>query len=118
MGTDLTFGFNSAVQTITDALDKIQDTARRQIFLPFGSFFFAFLIQFNFFFSLSHDRVIIVEVMGRDSGWLALHGGMAGRADVIIIPEIAYSVFFSLLLPPSLKLYLFELTNEKRCKVF
>mmetsp|Transcript_8705 Transcript_8705/g.13207 ORF Transcript_8705/g.13207 Transcript_8705/m.13207 type:complete len:382 (-) Transcript_8705:85-1230(-) len=68
VGTDMTFGFNSAVQTITDALDKIQDTAK------------------------SHDRVIIVEVMGRDSGWLALHGGMAGRADVIIIPEIPYNV--------------------------
>mmetsp|Transcript_43750 Transcript_43750/g.61505 ORF Transcript_43750/g.61505 Transcript_43750/m.61505 type:complete len:411 (+) Transcript_43750:53-1285(+) len=68
IGTDQTFGFDTAVQTITDALDKIQDTAR------------------------SHDRIIICEVMGRDSGWLALHGGIAGRADVICLPEIPYSV--------------------------
>lgn len=74
--TDYTFGFNTAVQTISEGLfssfigsnfflacDKIRDTAR------------------------SHDRIVIVEVMGRDAGWLALHGGIAGGADVILIPE-------------------------------
>lgn len=64
ISTDYTFGFNTAVQTITEALDKIRDTAR------------------------SHDRIVIVEVMGRDAGWLALHGGIAGGADVILIPEV------------------------------
>jgi len=66
-GTDVTFGFGTAVQTIVDAVDKIRDTAR------------------------SHDRVIIVEVMGRDAGWLALYGAIAA-ADVCLIPEIPYSV--------------------------
>jgi len=66
--TDCTFGFNTAVQTIVDAIDKIRDTAR------------------------SHDRCIIVEVMGRDAGWLALHSGIASAADVILIPEIPYDV--------------------------
>jgi len=67
-GTDVTFGFGTAVQTIVDAVDKIRDTAR------------------------SHDRVIIVEVMGRDAGWLALYGAIAATADVCLIPEIPYSV--------------------------
>jgi len=66
--TDVTFGFNTAVQTISDAIDKIQDTAR------------------------SHDRIIIVEVMGRDAGWLALYGGISSSAHVILIPEIPYDV--------------------------
>jgi len=66
--TDYTFGFNTAVQTISDAIDKIRDTAR------------------------SHDRTIIVEVMGRDAGWLALYGGISGAAHVILIPEIPYDV--------------------------
>eukprot|EP01124_Arcella_intermedia_P016213 TRINITY_DN227_c0_g1_i1.p1 TRINITY_DN227_c0_g1~~TRINITY_DN227_c0_g1_i1.p1 ORF type:complete len:388 (+),score=70.27 TRINITY_DN227_c0_g1_i1:25-1188(+) len=66
--TDYTFGFNTAVQTITEAIDKIRDTAR------------------------SHDRTIIIEVMGRDAGWLALHGGIAGSAHVIVLPEIPYDV--------------------------
>jgi len=66
--TDFTFGFDTAVQTITEALDKVRDTAR------------------------SHDRVIIVEVMGRDAGWLALHSGIASGSEIVIIPEIPYSV--------------------------
>lgn len=67
-GTDVTFGFGTAVQTIVDAVDKIRDTAK------------------------SHDRAIIIEVMGRNAGWLALHGAMASAADVCLIPEIPYSV--------------------------
>ncbi len=66
--TDVTFGFNTSLETICDALDKIHTTA------------------------YSHDRVMVVEVMGRLSGWLALEGGMAGSADVIIIPEIPYDI--------------------------
>eukprot|EP01125_Pyxidicula_operculata_P001602 TRINITY_DN11452_c0_g1_i1.p1 TRINITY_DN11452_c0_g1~~TRINITY_DN11452_c0_g1_i1.p1 ORF type:complete len:387 (-),score=90.36 TRINITY_DN11452_c0_g1_i1:100-1260(-) len=66
--TDYTFGFNTSVQTITEAIDKIQDTAK------------------------SHDRTVIVEVMGRDAGWLALHGGISSAAHVIVIPEIPYDV--------------------------
>jgi len=66
--TDYTFGFDTAIGTISEAIDKIQDTAR------------------------SHDRALVVEVMGRDAGWLALHGGMAGGAHVILIPEIPYDV--------------------------
>jgi len=62
------FGFNTAVQTISNALDQIRDTAR------------------------SHDRVLIVEVMGRDAGWLALHGGISGCAHVLLIPEIPFKV--------------------------
>ncbi len=66
--TDVTFGFNTSLETICDALDKIHTTA------------------------FSHDRVMVVEVMGRLSGWLALEGGLAGSADVIIIPEIPYDI--------------------------
>jgi len=66
--TDYTFGFNTAVQTISEAIDKIRDTAH------------------------SHDRTIIVEVMGRDAGWLALYGGISGAAHVILIPEMPYDV--------------------------
>lgn len=66
--TDFTFGFNTAIQTISEAIDKIQDTAR------------------------SHDRTIIVEVMGRDAGWLALYGGISASAHVILLPEIPYDV--------------------------
>jgi len=66
--TDVTFGFNTSLETICDALDKIHTTA------------------------YSHDRVMVVEVMGRLSGWLALEGGLAGSADVIIIPEIPYDI--------------------------
>ncbi|AIO19670.1 6-phosphofructokinase 1 [Candidatus Izimaplasma bacterium HR1] len=66
--TDVTFGYNTSLETITDALDKIHTTA------------------------FSHDRVMVVEVMGRNSGWLALEGGLAGSADVILIPEIPYDL--------------------------
>jgi 6-phosphofructokinase 1 len=66
--TDVTFGYNTSLETITDALDKIHTTA------------------------YSHDRVMVVEVMGRNSGWLALEGGLAGSADVILVPEIPYSI--------------------------
>jgi 6-phosphofructokinase 1 len=67
-GTDQTFGFDTAVDVATDALDRLRDTAD------------------------SHDRVILVEVMGRDAGWIALHAGIAGGADAILIPEIPYSI--------------------------
>ena len=65
-GTDVTFGFNTALMTATDALDKVHTTAS------------------------SHHRVMIVEVMGRYAGWIALHGGVASGSDVILIPEIPY----------------------------
>lgn len=65
-GTDVTFGFDTAVNTARDALDKLHTTAE------------------------SHRRVIIVEVMGRNAGWIAVHSGIAGGADVILIPEIPY----------------------------
>jgi phosphofructokinase-like protein len=61
--TDLTFGFNTAVQIATDAIDRLHTTAE------------------------SHDRVMVVEVMGRHAGWLALSAGLAGGADLILIPE-------------------------------
>ncbi len=64
--TDVTFGYNTSLEAITDALDKIHTTA------------------------YSHDRVMVVEVMGRHAGWLAIEGGLAGSADVILIPEIPY----------------------------
>ena len=66
--TDQTFGFDTAVGVATDALDRLRDTAD------------------------SHDRVILVEVMGRDAGWIALHAGLAGGADAILIPEIPYAI--------------------------
>lgn len=67
-GTITTFGFDTAVQTALDALDKLHTTAE------------------------SHDRVIVMEVMGRHSGFIALHSGIAGSADVILIPEIPYDI--------------------------
>ncbi len=67
-GCDQTFGFDTAVSTATDALDKIHTTA------------------------MSHHRVMVVEVMGRNAGWLALHSGMASGSDVILIPEIPYDM--------------------------
>ena len=67
-GTDVTFGFDTAVTTATEAIDKIHTTAS------------------------SHHRVMIVEVMGRYAGWIALHAGVAGGADVILIPEIPYEL--------------------------
>src|SRR5438105_7050583 len=65
-GTVITFGFDTAVNTARDALDKLHTTAE------------------------SHRRVIVVEVMGRHAGWIAVHSGIAGGADVILIPEIPY----------------------------
>ncbi len=64
--TALTFGFTTAVETATDAIDKLHSTAE------------------------SHERVMVVELMGRNAGWIALHAGLAGTADVILIPEIPY----------------------------
>jgi 6-phosphofructokinase 1 len=65
--TELTFGFMTAIDIATEALDRLHTTAA------------------------SHDRVMILEVMGRNTGWIALHAGLAGSADVILIPEIPYS---------------------------
>lgn len=67
-GTDRTFGFDSAVSVATDALDRLHTTAE------------------------SHHRVHVLEVMGRTAGWIALHSGVAGGADVIIIPELGYAI--------------------------
>lgn len=67
-GTDMTFGFQSAVDIATDAIDCIHTTAA------------------------SHRRVFIVEVMGHKVGWLTLHAGMAGGADIILLPEIPYDI--------------------------
>jgi 6-phosphofructokinase len=64
--TATTFGFDSAVDVAVDALDRLHTTAT------------------------SHRRVMVVEVMGRHAGWIALHGGVAGGADVILIPEIPF----------------------------
>jgi phosphofructokinase-like protein len=66
--TFLTFGFDTAVATATDALDKLHSTAE------------------------SHSRVMVVETMGRTTGWIALHAGVAGSADVILIPEIPFDL--------------------------
>ena len=68
MATDLTFGFQSAVNYAQEALDRLHTTAE------------------------SHHRVMILEVMGRNAGWIALHSGVAGGADVILIPEIPYAM--------------------------
>ena len=67
-GTDRTFGFDTAVQAASEAIDRFRDTAQ------------------------SHHRVMIVEVMGRYAGWLALNSGVSGGADVILIPEIPYDL--------------------------
>jgi phosphofructokinase-like protein len=67
-GTDITFGFNTAVQIATDAIDRLHTTAE------------------------SHDRVMVVEVMGRDSGWIATHAGIAGGATVVLIPERPFDI--------------------------
>jgi 6-phosphofructokinase 1 len=66
--TDRTFGFDTAVSTATEALDKLHSTAK------------------------SHDRVMVVEVMGRDTGWIALYSGISGGADAILLPEIPYCI--------------------------
>jgi phosphofructokinase-like protein len=67
-GTITTFGFDTAVNTALEAIDKLHTTAE------------------------SHDRVIVMEVMGRHAGFIALHSGLAGTADVILIPEIPYDI--------------------------
>ena len=66
--TEVTFGFDTALHTVTDAIDKIHTTAE------------------------SHHRVMVVEVMGRDCGWIALEAGIAGGAHVILIPEIPFTI--------------------------
>jgi ATP-dependent phosphofructokinase / diphosphate-dependent phosphofructokinase len=66
--TEMTFGFQTAVETATDAIDRLHTTAE------------------------SHDRVMILEVMGRDAGWIALSSGIAGGADTVLIPEIPFTV--------------------------
>jgi 6-phosphofructokinase 1 len=66
--TELTFGFDTALHTVSDAIDKIHTTGA------------------------SHHRVMVVEVMGRDCGWIALAGGIAGGAHVILIPEIPFTI--------------------------
>ena len=66
--TAVTFGFHTAVQTATDAIDKLHSTAE------------------------AHQRVMVVELMGRDAGWIALYAGFAATADVILIPEIPYDL--------------------------
>src|SRR5437867_8799797 len=63
-GTDVTFGFDTAVSIATEAIDRLHSTAE------------------------SHDRAIVVEVMGRHAGWIAMHAGIAGGADAIVIPEV------------------------------
>lgn len=68
MATDLTFGFDTAVRTATEVLDRLHSTAR------------------------SHHRVMVVEMMGRESGWIALHAGIAGNAHAILIPEIPFEI--------------------------
>lgn len=67
-GTDVTFGFDTAVSIATEAIDRLHTTAE------------------------SHDRVMVVEVMGRHAGWIAVHSGMAGGADVILIPEKPFNL--------------------------
>jgi phosphofructokinase-like protein len=67
-GTDITFGFDSAVSVATEGIDRIHTTAE------------------------SHHRIMIIEVMGHKAGWIALHSGIAGGGDIILIPEIPYDI--------------------------
>lgn len=67
-GTEITFGFDSAVQIATDAIDRLHTTAN------------------------SHQRVMIIEVMGHNAGWLALYAGVAGGGDIILLPELPYNI--------------------------
>jgi 6-phosphofructokinase 1 len=67
-GTDVTIGFHTAVQIVTDAIDRLHTTAE------------------------SHNRVMIVEVMGRHAGWIAAHAGIAGGADAILVPERPFDI--------------------------
>ena len=66
--TDYTFGFDTAVEIVSDSLDRLRTTAK------------------------SHGRIMVAEVMGRGAGWLTLHGGIAGAADVILLPEIPFDI--------------------------
>ena len=66
--TDFTFGFHTAVQIATDAIDRLHTTAE------------------------SHDRVMVVEVMGRHAGWIATYSGLAGGADIILVPETPFDI--------------------------
>jgi 6-phosphofructokinase 1 len=66
--TDVTFGFDTALQIATEAIDRLHTTAE------------------------SHNRILVVEVMGRSAGWIALHSGIAGGADVILIPELPFDI--------------------------
>ncbi len=67
-GTDVTFGFDSAVQIATEAIDRLHSTAN------------------------SHQRVMIIEIMGHNAGWLALYSGLAGGGDIILLPEIPFDI--------------------------
>lgn len=67
-GTDVTFGFNTAVEIATEAIDRISTTAE------------------------AHNRIMLVEVMGRSKGWIATYSGLAGGADAILIPEVPYDL--------------------------
>src|SRR5437868_14093142 len=67
-GTDFTFGFDTAVNIATEAIDRVHTTAE------------------------AHNRVMVVEVMGRDAGWIAMYSGIAGGADVILIPEQPFDI--------------------------
>src|SRR5580704_8478037 len=67
-GTDVTFGFQTAVQIVTDAIDRLHTTAE------------------------SHNRVMVVEVLGRHAGWIATHAGLAGGADAILVPERPFDI--------------------------
>ena len=67
-GTDVSFGFDSAVTIATDAIDRLHSTAS------------------------AHQRVMVIEVMGHKAGWIALHSGMAGGGDIILLPEIPFDI--------------------------
>ncbi len=67
-GTDYTFGFNTAVSIVTEALDRLHTTTE------------------------AHNRVMVVEVMGRHSGWIATYGGLAGGADLVLVPEVPFTL--------------------------
>ena len=67
-GTDISFGFDTAVQIVTDAIDRLTTTAE------------------------AHNRIMVVEVMGRHSGWIAIHAGLAGGAEAILVPERGYDL--------------------------
>jgi 6-phosphofructokinase 1 len=67
-GTDISFGFDTAMQIVTDAIDRLTTTAE------------------------AHDRIMVVEVMGRQSGWIAVNSGLAGGAEAVLVPEQAYDL--------------------------